>query len=225
LKIKNVLLSVPLSLAMLAPLAPTTFAQQPDTPATTQQDKLQSDQAKLAKSKAMNPQEEQKKLKELGLDGKRIKLIEGEPLVLNFDDGSRIEYTISSAPTPADRLPVVEEGTISTQAIIYKTYNVKKQYFYASANANTGLYTDVKHDGRYVYVRQNNAFFEGTLMANNGQETRTIDGTGYGTDVATTELKGSFTATGPYVGDYYTRTYLYRMDIDPAGLCWIRVIY
>lgn len=201
------------------------FAQTPDTSVITQQDKLKADQEKLAKSKAMNPQEEQKKLKELGLEGKRIKLSEGEPLILNFDDGSRVEYSLGVEPTPAERMPVTQDGTVSISAIIYKTYNVKKQYFYGTANANTALYTDVKHDERYVYVRGNFPFFQGTYTKSDWQKTRTIDGTGYNTDYATTELNGQFTTTAPYAGDYYTRTYLYRMDIDPAGAAYLRVIY
>lgn len=213
-----------MSLSLLAPMS--AFAQQPDTSAITiPQDELKSDQEKLAKSKAMNPNEEQKKLKELGLNGKSFKLDEDKPLVLNFDDGSRIEYSLGVTPTPAERMPVVQDRMVSTYSIIYKTYNVKKQYFYGTANANTGLYTDVKHDGRYVYVRSNFPFFQGTLTKSDWQKTRTIDGTGYNTDYATTELNGQFTTTAPYAGDYYTRTYLYRMDIDPAGAAYLRVIY
>ncbi|USK36429.1 hypothetical protein LIT25_27050 (plasmid) [Bacillus sp. F19] len=74
-------------------------------------------------------------------------------------------------------------------------------------------------------MRTNFPFFQGTLTRNDWQKTRTIDSTGYNADYATTELNGQFTTTAPYAGDYYTRTYLYRMDIDPAGAAYLRVIY
>jgi hypothetical protein len=235
LKIKKALVVVPLSLSLLAPVS--AFAQTPtsnDT-AQVQKDNTKSDQEKLAKSKAMDSKEELKKLKEMGLEGKSIKLDKGDPLVINFDDGSRIEYSYEVTPTPVERLPVAEQSlatkslaidSLTTTAMRYLTAHVKKQYFYASANANTGLYTDYKIDsGEYMWVRTNYPFFQGTFMKSDWQKTRTVDGTGSSVDMLTTELNGQFTATAPYAGDYYTRTYLYRMDIDHWGGAYLRVIY
>jgi hypothetical protein len=235
LKIKKSLLAVPLSLSLLAPVS--AFAQQPDSPTvnSTKVDVSSQDQIKLAKSKAMDSKEEMKKLKELGLEGKSIKLDKDKPLVLNFDDGSRIEYSYSLEPTPIERLLVSEQSLatkslaspslVTIASMVYKTAHVKKQYFYGSANANTGLYTDYKQDGEYMWVRSNFPFFQGTLTKSDYQHTRTIDGTGNQLDMLTTELNGQFTTTAPYVGDYYTRTYLYRMDIDHWGGAYLRVIY
>lgn len=227
MKMKNALLAIPLSVSILVPTT-TALGEEVKTP--KQEVKGESDVAKLAKSKAMDSNEEKKKLKEMGFKDGVVKLKPNEPLVVEFDDGSKIEYELDVTDTPLERLPVQVQSSqspreITAYSIIYKTYNVGKTYFYGTANANTKLYTDVKHDGRYVYVRSSFPYFQGTYAKNDWQKTRTIDSTGYDIDYATTELNGQFTTTAPYAGDYYTRTYLYRMDIDSAGLAYLRVIY
>lgn len=221
MKLKNALLAIPLSLSFI--LAPATaLGQQHDVQPQKATSTLKSDTNKLMKSKALNPKEEQKKLESMGIKG--VPVASGKELKVKFDDGSSITYTASVMPTAPVRLPQGETqyGTLSSY---YKTYSVGKQYNYGVATATTRLYTDVRHSGRYVYVRSNHPGFKGTYARNDYQRTRTIDSVGYNSDYATTELTGQFTTTAPYAGDYYTRVYQYRMDIDPAGVAYLRNRY
>ncbi|MES9681752.1 hypothetical protein ABWK22_02305 [Gottfriedia acidiceleris] len=226
MKLKNALLAIPLSVSILAP---TSIALGEEVKTPKQEVKGESDVTKLANSKAMDEKAEKQKLKEMGFKDGVIKLKPNKPLVIEFDDGSKIEYEMGVTDTPSERLPAEAKNSQSSRGIdvlaTYKTYHVGKTYFYGTANANTKLYTDVKHDGRYVYVRENHPYFSGTFAQNDWQKTRTIDSTGYDTDYATTELNGQTTLYAPTIGNYYTKTYLYRMDIDSAGLAYLRVIY
>jgi hypothetical protein len=181
---------------------------------------------------AFNTQKETKKLKEKGINLNNWKVTENtKDVVLDFDDGSKIIYSFEVTDTPTSTTNVLASSTkefsaeaASTASVIYKTYHVSKHYIYGSADCTVSLYTDVKHEGRTVTVRTAYPGFKGTFASNDDQKTRVIDAVGIDPDYATTELSGQFTLGAPTVGNYYTRTYVIRMDIDPAGDAYLRVI-
>nr|WP_012881105.1 hypothetical protein [Planococcus sp. ZOYM]ABE02510.1 PCZ2.4 [Planococcus sp. ZOYM] len=176
---------------------------------------------------ALDIQEEEQELKSLGLNPNDILLKDGDNIELNFDDGSKIEYELEVAPTPVKRTEISNErNAVNALAAtaLYKTYKVSKTYYYGTASAKVTLGTDVKHVGREAWVRNTFAGFSGSLSKNDGQTTRTIDGYALSPDLLTTELSGQFTNGTGYTGDYFSRTYLIRADIDTAGFARLRVI-
>lgn len=212
---------LPLTLAFL--LLPLTAFANEDAPAK----KISNSKEIPAYVDAMNSQKEKQELKKLGLNPSSLKLEDGDKIKLDFEDGSEIEYELEVEATPIERSVTSSESNIvSALAVtpLYKTYKVSKTYYYGTASAKVTLGTDVKHLGREAWVRGTFAGFSGTLTANDEQTTRTIDSYALSPDLLTTELKGQFTNGTGYTGNYFTRTYLIRADIDTAGFAILRVI-
>lgn len=212
---------LPLTLAFL--LLPLTAFANEDVPAK----KISNSKEIPAYVDAMNSQKEKQELKKLGLNPSSLKLEDGDKIKLDFEDGSEIEYELEVEATPIERSVTSSESNIvSALAVtpLYKTYKVSKTYYYGTASAKVTLGTDVKHLGREAWVRGTFAGFSGTLTANDEQTTRTIDSYALSPDLLTTELKGQFTNGTGYTGNYFTRTYLIRADIDTAGFAILRVI-
>lgn len=218
IKMNKGLLIVPLSAYLLLPSF-TTNASAEEVGTKAQQ------QQQLAKSQAMNSSTERQKLKEMGLDPNNLPLKPGKPLTVNFEDGSKIVYEMSVTNTVSNSSAIqATTGDFETMGTTYKTYKVNKIYFYLLAKASIYLYTDVKHVNRSVTVRKHYPGFIGVFAKNDRQSTRTIDGYGENNDYATTEVNGQFTLGQAAVGDLYTKSYVLRMDIDPAGGAYLRVI-
>ncbi|PGO60742.1 hypothetical protein [Priestia megaterium] len=182
----------------------------------------------VQKSQAFDKKLEQKALNKY-LDQKgRMRIQPHIPIVIKFDDGSKIKYELEEYTTPNAPKASVKNGVSSSDyqasAVKYKTYTVKKSYFYGVANFTVKLYTDVKHSGRYVYVQRKYDGFNGTYAKWWGNKTRTLDSTGYNSDYATTEAYGYYSLDAPGAGNYFNGSYRIRADIDPAGAVYLRVI-
>jgi len=183
----------------------------------------------IQKAQALNKSLEQKELKKhLDRNG-RMRIQPHVPIVIKFDDGSKIKYEVEAYDTPNSpkvntKSGVSAESTMTASAVRYKTYTVKKTYFYGVANFQVKLYTDVKHSGRYVYVQRKYDGFNGTYAKWWGNKTRTLDSTGYNSDYATTEAYGYYSLDAPGAGNYFNGSYRIRADIDPAGAVYLRVI-
>lgn len=188
----------------------------------------QASQKAIQKAQALNPKLEQKALnKHLDQKG-RMRIQPNKPIVVKFDDGSSVKYELEERTTPNAPKASVKNGVSSADyqasAVRYKTYTVKKTYFYGVANFQVKLYTDVKHSGRYVYVQRKYDGFNGTYAKWWGNKTRTLDSTGYNSDYATTEAYGYYSLDAPGAGNYFNGSYRIRADIDPAGAVYLRVI-
>ena len=182
----------------------------------------------IKKAQAFDQKLEQQQLKKYLDRNGRMRIQPTKPINIKFPDGSRIEYAVESHDTPNAPKSVAKSGvsaeSYSASAVRYKTYTVKKTYFYGVANFQVKLYTDVKHSGRYVYVQRKYDGFNGTYAKWWGNKTRTLDSTGYNSDYATTEAYGYYSLDAPGAGNYFNGSYRIRADIDPAGAVYLRVI-
>ncbi|WP_440645017.1 hypothetical protein [Bacillus subtilis] len=217
---KRSLLMPSLAALLLVPVAPVSASETPrvHTPSNAMQ-------AKLATSQAMDTELEVKKLKELGQDPEKLQFKDGQSLEVKFDDGSRIVYSLEITPTSKENLPKnLTQSDADIQAT-YKTYTLRKQYFYVTANANISVKADIKHEGRSLTVRRAYHGFQGTFAKNDKQSSRIIRKNATSPKMGITETSGQFTlyAFGN-IADYYTRSYVLRMDIDTAGFAVLRVM-
>lgn len=160
---------------------------------------------------AFSAEKENEKLESLGyLDSKGyLKLDKDKPIVIEFEDGSSIEYSVKKE----------ENSLFDDHATVYKNY----QYGVAQVKVNITVYK--QSSGRSITITDAFTTLTGHHFTENDKRTKIIQPTGYGTNYAKVRVNGSFTLTIPWQGSgYYTRAFLLEAHADPAGYLYLRTI-
>jgi hypothetical protein len=167
---------------------------------------------------ALNPTLEKEKLNEYmennqshvyTNNGNIIKLAPNEKIILSFDDGSRIEYSLR-----------VEANSVNSE----RNYDVDKTYFYLTGSATVGLHARCTHSNREVTIDDLYDSFQGSLAKRVEHDTDIIREKGFQGTYAIGEGWGVIQFELPQVGDYFQRSYRIQIQIDPAGGAYLVVL-
>ena len=148
-----------------------------------------------------------------------IKLSPNEPIVLNFEDGSSIVYSLIEHEEPIYSL----NRNISPQST-KKTYTVVKTYFYLIGNANIYLTAECTQDNRRVTIDRAYDKVTGSLASVSNRKVSIIRKNGYNNTYAIAEASGDIQFEITKLGPWLFRTYRIQIHVDPAGSAYLKVL-
>lgn len=158
---------------------------------------------------AMQPSVENKELEKLSNKEGLIKLDENNPLIIEFEDGSKIQYELDITNSPMSGK---------------KTYTVTKIYFVGFSSLTVKLHTEVTHSGRRVTIDRTYDTRNATFGKWSNTETSIIRKNGEGSTYAVSEAYGMYTYTILNLGDIYTGTSRIQAQIDSVGAAYLKVL-
>lgn len=167
---------------------------------------------------ALQPLVENKLLEKLSDKEGLIKLDENNPLIVEFEDGSKIKYELDIIDSPVspyrDVLPMSDK----------KSYTVTKIYFVGFSSLTVKLHTNVTHSGRRVTIDRAYDSRNATFGKWSNTETSIIRKSGEGNTYAISEAYGMYTYTILNIGDIYTGTSRIQAQIDSVGAAYLKVL-
>ncbi|MDN5276668.1 MAG: hypothetical protein PWR01_633 [Clostridiales bacterium] len=151
---------------------------------------------------------------------KLIKLSVKEPIILEFDDGSRIEYHLTIHENPTNILNFTSKTFATTTST--KTYEVTKWYYYVAGWATVTLYADCTHEGRWVIMNRVYDGFSGGFSELVSHGTAIIKEKGFNSTCAIGEGWGEIRYQITQVGQWAYQTYRLQIWVDPAGTAYLK---
>lgn len=145
----------------------------------------------------------------------------GQPLELEFDDGSKIVYElkVDGADSKVSTLNLLESRATSRRYEVVKTY-----YAGGIGIAQLKLTAEASHSGRYVTINRAYQDYASGLANVSMNPVKILVKTAYNSNCAIAEASGTMGGYIPKLGNIASRSYRFQIWVDPAGLAYLKTI-